>query len=74
MYWPSGDRSAWSSEVQVTFGSNVPESEQTETAKNNVLQAGPREYEIIESDTTSVVGNPKYTGDRAYLGHVSGEK
>jgi hypothetical protein len=56
--------------VQITFGSHVPESEQSDAHKRAVLQPAAREYEIVESDTTSVVGNPAYASDRAYMGHM----
>lgn len=53
--------------VSVLFGPHIPEIDQ-DPAK--VLAEQSRAYEVLATETTSIIGNPSLCYDMAYVGHI----
>ena len=54
-------------DVSVLFGPHIPKIEQ-DPAK--VLTEESRAYEVLSTETTSIIGNPNLCYDMAYVGHI----
>ena len=53
--------------VSVLFGPHIPEIEQDPV---KVLTEEARAYEVLATETTSIIGNPGLCDDMAYVGHI----